>query len=153
MLLDDLFNRVLNVWYGVGFIRKFKLLISWCLWYFQHSKFASAVRKCRGISPFYSICLANKNAKAVKFLQIFKKIVFLELKNQIFVKKKRFLSKKTLFYKTQIIHVHLYWLFIPSCCIFLTHDYSELNRSSFPETLLCYALNEVTDVIHFFLSK
>ena len=38
----------------------------------QHLKFASAVAKCRdfcrGISPFYSLCLGNKNAKAVKFL-------------------------------------------------------------------------------------
>ena len=30
---------------------------------------------------------------------------------------------------------------------------SVLNRSSFPETLLSYALNEVTDVMHFFGSK
>ena len=43
----------------------------------QCSKFALAVGKCqgfcRGISPFYSICLGNKNAKAVKFLEIKKK--------------------------------------------------------------------------------
>ena len=50
----------------------------------------------------------------------------------------------------QIIHVHLYTLFIPSFRIFLTHYSSALNRSSFSETLLCYALDEVIDVIHFF---
>ena len=49
----------------------------------------------------------------------------------------------------QIIHVHLY-PFIPSFRIFLTHYSSALNRSSFSETLLCYALDEVIDVIHFF---
>ena len=40
----------------------------------QRSKFDSAVGKCRGfcrgISPFYIICLGNKNAEAVKFFQI-----------------------------------------------------------------------------------
>ena len=44
---------------------------------YQCSKFALAVIKCRGfcrgISPFYSICLSNKNAEAVKFLEIKKK--------------------------------------------------------------------------------
>ena len=109
---------------------------------------------CQGISPFYSICLDNKNAKAVKFLEIFKKNSFPRTKKEIFCKRKKdFFHKKKLFYKTQIIHVHLYSLFIPSFCIFLTHYSSALNRSSFPETLLCYALNEVIDVIHFFLSK
>ena len=58
----------------------------------QRSKFASAVGKCRGfcrgISPFYSICLGNKNAEAVKFLEI-KKKVFLELKKKCFLKEKR----------------------------------------------------------------
>ena len=43
----------------------------------QHSKSASAVGKrrgfCQGISLFYSICLTNKNAEAVKFLEIKKK--------------------------------------------------------------------------------
>ena len=43
----------------------------------QRSKFASTVGKCRefcrGISPFYSICLDNKNAEAAKFLEIKKK--------------------------------------------------------------------------------
>ena len=57
------------------------------------------------------------------------------------------------FHKTQIIHVHLYLLLISSFCIFLTHYSSVLNRSSFPETLLSYALNKITDVIHFFHSK
>ena len=54
----------------------------------QRSKFVSAVGKCRGISPFYSICLGNKNAEAVKFLEI-KKKVFLELKNKFLVKEKK----------------------------------------------------------------
>ena len=43
----------------------------------KRSKLATAVSKCRGfcrgISPFYSICLGNKNAEAVKFLEIVKK--------------------------------------------------------------------------------
>ena len=81
------------------------------------------------------------------------KTVFLKLKKKFFVKEKKISFIKKLFYKTQIIHVHLYSLFIPSFRIFLTHYSSALNRSSFPETLLCYALNEVIDVIHFFLSK
>ena len=42
---------------------------------------------------------------------------------------------------------------MPSFRIFLTQYSSGLNRSSFPETLLCYALNEAIEVIHFFLSK
>ena len=53
----------------------------------------------------------------------------------------------------QIIPVHQFSLFIPLFRIFLTHYSSALDRSPFPETLLCYALNKVVDVIHFFLSK
>ena len=121
----------------------------------QHSKFASAVSKCRGfclgISPFYRICLGNKNVEAVKYLEIKKD--FLELKKKFLVKEKNISFIKKLFYKTQIIHLHLYSLFIPSFCIFLTHYSSTLNRSFLPESLLCYALIEVIDVIHFFLSK
>ena len=67
-------------------------------------------------------------------------------------KKISFIKKPFLKDATQIIHVHLYSLFIPSFRIFLTHYSSALNRSSFPETLLCYALNEVIDVMHFFHS-
>ena len=78
---------------------------------------------------------------------------FPRTKTEIFCKRKKDFIKKKLFYKTQIIHIHLYSLFIPSFCIFLTHYSSALSRSSFPETLLCYALNEVIDVIPFFLSK
>ena len=71
------------------------------------------------------------------------KIVFLERKKNFFCKRKKdFLHKKKLFYKAKIIHVHLHSLFIPSFRIFLTHY-----------CLSCYALNEVIDVIHFFLSK
>ena len=117
----------------------------------SNSRFASAVSKCQ--SPFYSICFGNKNAEAVKFLEI-KKKSFPRTKKEFFCKRKKdFFHKKKLFYKAQIIHVHLYSLFIPSFHIFLTHYSSALSRSSFPETLLCYALNEVIDVIHFFLSK
>ena len=116
----------------------------------SNSRFASAVSKCQ--SPFYSICFGNKNAEAVKFLEI-KKKSFPRTKKDIFCKRKKdfFHEKKT--FTRQIIHVDLYLLLIPSFCIFLTHYSSVLNRSSFPETLLCYALNEVIDVIHFFLSK
>ena len=64
----------------------------------QHSKFALAVGKCqgfcRGISPFYSICVGNNNAEAVKFLEIKKKLVFLELKKKFFVKEKKISSIK-----------------------------------------------------------
>ena len=122
------------------------------------SKFASAVGNCRGfcrgISPFYSICLGNKNAEAVKFLEIKKKKKsFLRTKKKFFCKRKiNFFHKKD-FFTRQIIHVHLYSLFISSFRIYFTHYSSALDRSSFPETLLCYALNEVIDVIHFFLSK
>ena len=42
---------------------------------------------------------------------------------------------------------------MPSFHIFLTRYSSALTRSSFPETLLCYALNKVIDIIHFFLFK
>ena len=53
----------------------------------QRSKFASAVGKCRGfcrgISPFYSMCLGNKNAEAVKFLEI-KKNSFPRTTKEIF---------------------------------------------------------------------
>ena len=82
-----------------------------------------------------------------------KKKSFPRTKKEIFCKRKKVFFHKTFFYKTQIIHVHLYSLFIPSFHIFLTHYSSALNRSSFPESLLCYALNEVIDVIHFLLSK
>ena len=54
-------------------------------WWFLHSKFASAVSKCRGfcqgISRFFSICLGKKNAEAIKFLEILKKYVS---KNKIY---------------------------------------------------------------------
>ena len=66
-------------------------------------------------------------------------------------KKKSFIKK--LFYKTQIIHMHLYLSLIPLFSIFLTHYSSSLSRPSFPETSLCYALNQVIDVTLFFLFK
>ena len=83
----------------------------------QRSKFASAVGKCRGfcrgISPFYSICLGNKNAEAVKFLEI-KKKSFTRTKKEISCKRKKdFFHKKTLFYKTKLficIYVHYSYL-------------------------------------------
>ena len=106
----------------------------------QRSKFASAVSKCRGfcqgISPFYSICLSSINAEAVKFLEIFKKIVFLELKKKRLLYKKLFLQGTSYSCaSTFIIHTFLSYIF---------------NSLLY---LLCYALNEVIDVIHIFLSK
>ena len=89
----------------------------------QRSKFASAVGKCRGfcrgISPFYIICLGNKNAEEVKFFQIKKKIVFLELKKKFFViEKKVFFHKKTFLQDTNyscssifIIHTFIPYIF------------------------------------------
>ena len=63
----------------------------------QRSKFASAVGKfrgfCRGVSPFYSICLGNKNAEAVKFLEI---------------KKNSFPNKKNLFYTRHKLFMCIY---------------------------------------------
>ena len=84
---------------------------------YQRSKFASAVDICRvfcrGISPFYSICLGNKNAEAVKFLEI-KKKSFTRTKKEISCKRKKdFFHKKTLFYKTKLficIYVHYSYL-------------------------------------------
>ena len=65
--------------------------LHWSRW--QHSKFTSAVGKCRGfcqgISPFYSICLSNKNAEAVKLLEIFLKNSFPRTKKEIFCKRKK----------------------------------------------------------------
>ena len=64
----------------------------------QRSRLASTVSKCQGfcqgISPFYSICLSDKIAEAVKFLEI--KKVFLELKKTFFAKEKKisFMKKK-----------------------------------------------------------
>ena len=112
----------------------------------QRSKFTSTVSKCWSfcwdISPFYSICLSNKNAKAVKFLEIWK-IVFLELKNKFFVK-----EKKISFIKKTFLQGKNY-----SCAsIFIIHTFILYIFNSLLY-LLCYALNEVIDAIHFFLSK
>ena len=84
----------------------------------RRSKFASAVGKCagfcRGISPFYSICHSNKNAEAVKFLEIFfEKIVFLELKKKFFVK-----EKKISFIKNNVFTRHKL-----SMCIYIHYSY------------------------------
>ena len=111
----------------------------------QYSKFALAVSKCRGfcwgISPFYSICLGNKNAESVKFLEIKKKIVFLELKKKFFVKEKKIsFIKKTLFPDTSYSCASI---FIIQTFILYIFNSSAWNRYSSPETLLCYALNEV----------
>ena len=81
--------------------------------------------------------------ESVKFLEIQKKSLPRTTK-EIFLKEKKISFIKKLYYKTQIIHLHLYSLFTPSFCIFLTH-YSSVLNSSFPETLLCYAMNEVID--------
>ena len=110
----------------------------------QPSKFALAVSKywgfCQGISPFYSICLSNRNAKAVKFLVIKKYIVFLELKKNFFVKEKKIsFIKKTFLQDTNY-----------SCAsIFIIHTFISYIFNSLLY-LLCSALNEVIDVIHFF---
>ena len=89
----------------------------------QHSKFALAVGKCqgfcRGISPFYSICVGNNNAEAVKFLEIKKKLVFLELKKKFFVKEKKISSIKKPFLQDTnyscasifIIHTFIWYIF------------------------------------------
>ena len=107
----------------------------------QHSKFASVVGFCRSITPLYSICLSNKNAEAVKFLEILKKLVFLQLQNNFFVKEKKiFFIKKTFLQDTNyscasIFIIHTFILYIFNSLLYL----------------LCYALNEVIDVIHFLL--
>ena len=85
---------------------KLAIRVSTCVYImtigFQRSKFASAVGKywgfCQGISPFCSICLGNKNAEAVKFLEILKQNIFPRSKKEIFCKRKKdFFPKKTLF--------------------------------------------------------
>ena len=94
--------------------RQFSMLSLNC--HLQCSKFASTVGKCQdfywGISPFYSICLSNKNAKAVKFLEIWK-IVFLELKNKFFVKEKKISFIKKTFLQDKLfmcIYIHYSYL-------------------------------------------
>ena len=86
----------------------------------QCSKFASAVGKCQGISPFYSICLGNKNAEAVKFLEIKKKKnSFPRTKKKFFVKEKKIsFIKKTFLQDTNyscasifIIHTFIPYIF------------------------------------------
>ena len=116
----------------------------------QNSPWQSANAKAFTEAYLHSIVFASANT--INFLEI-KKKSFPRTKKEIFCKRKKDFFHKKNFFTRQIIHVHLYLLFIPSFCIFLTHYSSALNRSSFPETLLCYALNKVIDVIHFFLSK
>ena len=68
---------------------------------------------------FIIFVLAIKMPRQLNSFKFFKKIVFLELKKKFFVKEKKIdLKKKIRFYKTKIIHVHLYSLFIPSFHIF-----------------------------------
>ena len=55
----------------------------------QNSPRQSANADCRGISPFYSICLSNKNAEAVKLLEIFLKNSFPRTKKELFCKRKK----------------------------------------------------------------
>ena len=74
-------------------------------------------------------------------------------KKEIFCKRKKdFFHKKIFLQDTNYSYASIF-IIHTSFSIFLTHYSSALNRSSFPETLLCYALTEVTDIIHFFLSK
>ena len=129
----------------------------------QCLKFALAVGKCQSISPFYSICLSKKNAEAVKFLEILKKS-FPSTKKEFFCKRKKdFFLEKTFLHDTKysceaifIIHTFISYIFnsLLWCVKLQSQEKTRqwLNRFSFPETL-CYALNKVTDVIHFFLSK
>ena len=80
-------------------------------------------------------------------------MVFLELKKKFFVKEKKFSFIKLFFTRHKLfmcIYIHYSYLHFVYSYLYYT---SALKRSSFPETLLCYALNEVIDVIHFFLSK
>ena len=83
----------------------------------QHLKFASAVGKCQdfcqGISPFYSICLGNKNAEAVKFLKIKKKKSFPRTKKGIFFFfiKRFFFSRCKLFMCIYIQYSYLHFIY------------------------------------------
>ena len=98
----------------------------------SNSRFASAVSKCQ--SPFYSICFGNKNAEAVKFLEI-KKKSFPRTKKEIFSKRKKdFFHKKTFLQGTNY----------SSAYIFIIHTFVIHNSLL---SLLCYALNKVIDVI------
>ena len=98
-------------------------------------------------------------ASAIKMLRQLnswklKKNSFLKTRKEFFCKRKKIsLIKKNFFTRHKLfmcIYIHYSYLHF---VYFLTHYSSGLNRSSFPETLLCYALNEAIDIIHFFLSK
>ena len=83
----------------------------------QRSRFASTVSKCQGfcqgISPFYSICLSDKIAEAVKFLEI-KKKSFPRTKKEFFCKRKKdFFHKKNFFTRHKLfmcIYIHYSYL-------------------------------------------
>ena len=80
----------------------------------QRSRLASTVSKCQGfcqgISPFYSICLGDKIAEAVKFLEI-KKKSFPRTKKDIFCKRKKdfFHEKKTFTRHKLFMWIYIYY--------------------------------------------
>ena len=80
----------------------------------QRSRLASTVSKCQGfcqgISPFYSICLSDKIAEAVKFLEI-KKKSFPRTKKDIFCKRKKdfFHEKKTFTRHKLFMWIYIYY--------------------------------------------
>ena len=88
----------------------------------QCSKFALAVGKCqgfcRGISPFYSICLGNQNAEAVIFLDFFF-LSFPRTKKEIFCKRKKdFFHKKTFLQDTNYSCASIFIIHTFISCIF-----------------------------------
>ena len=86
---------------------------------------------------------AIKMPRQLNSQKLFKKIVFLELKNKFFVKEKK------IFF---IIKPFLQGTNYSCASIFIMHTFISYIFNSLLY-LLCYALNEVIDVIHFFLSK
>ena len=98
---------------------------------------------------FIVFASAIKMQRQLNSQKLKKKKSFPRTKKEFFCKGKiDFSHKKRLFYKTN--YSCAYSLFIFLFRIYFTHYSSALNRSSFRETLLCYAVNEVTDSIHFF---
>ena len=108
----------------------------------QRSKFPSAVGKCRafyrGMSMFFSICLGKRNAEAIEFLGILKKVLFQELKKYMFLlkEKKCLLNKKNYFYflhnfQTFLIQIIYYIIHI---CLFSLFIHLFFSYTSFSDT-------------------
>ena len=155
-IYTELKNKSKNYFYKDLELKKGRILLSYITWLlplkFECANYVFPISSISFTSAF-KIRRSNKNAEAVKFLEILLKKSFPRTKKEIFCKRKKsFFHKKTFLQDTNyscasIFIIHTFISYI------LTHYSSALNRSSFPETLLCYVLNAVINVMHFFLSK